>query len=187
MAPKNNDEQLPSYEEAISSSSSSEFPPATPQRPAFAPQFPSTAPQRPTSAPLRPPPTPSRPVSSSALPWTYPRGFYCSKCGNTGYKVKSGHPCRRCWGRFAHSAPNSNVQVQYYSAYPSSYHSYRPYGPVLQHFAPPPLMSGSPLVLQPGDPRIGGMMCGQCRGKGRVRFLLDKEICSVCHGTGRVF
>ncbi|SCU86512.1 LAFA_0E01244g1_1 [Lachancea sp. 'fantastica'] len=182
----NNKEQPPSYDEAISST---DFPPATPQRPAFSAQTPPFHPppphQRPTSAPLRPPTAPVGQTSSSAVPWTYPRGYYCQKCGNTGIKVKTGRPCKRCWGRFAHSAPNSNVQVQYSSAYPS-YYSYGPYSPLPQPIAPPS-MSGSPLILQPGDPRIGGVLCGQCNGKGRVRFLLDKEICGVCRGTGRVF
>ncbi|EPQ56084.1 hypothetical protein GLOTRDRAFT_128042 [Gloeophyllum trabeum ATCC 11539] len=43
-------------------------------------------------------------------------------------------------------------------------------------------------VVQPGDPRIGGNLCWQCGGSGRVPvFLLMEERCGVCGGLGRVF
>ncbi|SCV02467.1 LAME_0H01178g1_1 [Lachancea meyersii CBS 8951] len=168
----------PSYEQAINETHTTSAPTPTPQRP-FAPP------------PERPPPMPQRPTQHTpahVLPWTYPQGYYCSKCGNSGYKVKNGHPCKRCWARFAHSAPNSNVRVQYadyrYNMYNSVPVSPMPM-PVSMPMSQP--MGSSPIVLQPGDPRIGGVLCGQCNGKGRVRFLLDKQICSVCRGTGRVF
>ncbi|SCU79579.1 LADA_0B01662g1_1 [Lachancea dasiensis] len=163
------------------------------------------------SPPQRPPQRPPRPSSSSQidhassssvstankLPWTYPRGYYCTKCGNSGYKIKNGQSCKRCWRKFAIPMPSEHVQVQYvepiyrpspifppsqgYSTYGSYYPSNRPLSYSSQPSAPPG------VVFPPGDPRIGGFLCGECRGKGRVRFLLDKEICPTCRGVGRVF
>ncbi|KAH3899418.1 uncharacterized protein SCDLUD_004861 [Saccharomycodes ludwigii] len=43
------------------------------------------------------------------------------------------------------------------------------------------------LVVQPGDPRIGGRLCAECRGTGRISFFLDFKLCPVCGGVGRVF
>ncbi|CAR21743.1 Hua1p [Lachancea thermotolerans CBS 6340] len=128
-----------------------------------------------------------------SLPWTYPRGYYCTKCGNTGYKIKNGHSCKRCWRKFAHSSPSQNVQVTY-GGYAPSYALYGgaptfgtvPMAMGVSPASPAPASGGAPLVLRPGDPRIGGVTCGECRGSGRVRFLLDKEICPLCHGVGRV-
>lgn len=178
--------------------------PTTQHQPPPRPPRPSTAP-RPTSNTASytsqsyssgPSQSPSGTQSQTqALPWTYPRGYYCSKCGNTGYKIKNGQSCKRCWRKFVHSAPAQNVKVTYNGYYPSSSAYVRPQGygfPGTAQMGPPltPAMQsipGQPLMLRPGDPRIGGFMCGECRGSGRVRFLLDKEICPLCHGIGRVF
>ena len=48
---------------------------------------------------------------------------------------------------------------------------------------PPP-----PLVLQPGDPRLGGQLCWDCFGSGRTFgfLLLSERPCTVCRGTGRI-
>jgi hypothetical protein len=47
--------------------------------------------------------------------------------------------------------------------------------------------SGATVVL-PGDPRIGGMTCWRCQGRGVTSMLfLDRETCSVCGGVGRTF
>ena len=49
---------------------------------------------------------------------------------------------------------------------------------------PPP----GATVLSPGDPRIGGLLCWRCGGRGTISFLIfDEEACSVCGGMGRVF
>ena len=50
--------------------------------------------------------------------------------------------------------------------------------------APPP-----PVVLRPGDPRIGGQPCHNCFGSGRTFgfLLLSERTCSACGGTGRLF
>jgi len=67
------------------------------------------------------------------------------------------------FGPFPHSAPGSPIYA-----------------------APPPFPT--PLIVPPGDPRIGGRLCWRCDGKGRVSFLLfDSQICDVCRGAGRVF
>jgi hypothetical protein len=51
-------------------------------------------------------------------------------------------------------------------------------------FAPPP----GAAVVQPGDPRIGGVACWRCDGRGTTSVLFfDRETCSVCGGVGRVF
>ncbi|SCU86628.1 LANO_0C08658g1_1 [Lachancea nothofagi CBS 11611] len=200
------DDLPPSYDEALRESA-----PPMPTRPPTAP------------ASIRPPVMPPRPSSSSPssynvsppsniaspakIPWTYPSGYYCTKCGNTGYKIKNGHSCKQCWRKFAQSVSNNSVRVVfdgYPQGYPSNYsHLGMPLMPMSPAGAPQapggfrPFSgstnlpsgpsSGPPLMVQPGDPRIGGVTCGECRGKGRVRFLLDKEICTLCHGVGRVF
>ncbi|KAG7193178.1 uncharacterized protein KQ657_000935 [Scheffersomyces spartinae] len=47
-------------------------------------------------------------------------------------------------------------------------------------------VSGPPIKVRPGDPRLGGVLCGRCRGSGIVHFLLDEEMCPVCSGLGRI-
>ncbi|CAI2015767.1 hypothetical protein SEUBUCD646_0G05110 [Saccharomyces eubayanus] len=117
-------------------------------------------------------PPPAKPQQSSSLPWTYPPKFYCTKCGNTGYKVKNGRSCKSCWRRFA---PQNNI-----TAAPSLYTNYQM--PVYTSA----WQGNGPLCVQPGDPRLGGVLCGECRGSGRTRFLLDEDMCSLCHGVGRI-
>ncbi|KAF8888053.1 hypothetical protein BD779DRAFT_1672463 [Infundibulicybe gibba] len=63
--------------------------------------------------------------------------------------------------------PNAPRQFQHISAY-----------------APPP---PGALVYPAGDPRIGGRLCWQCDGKGRIGFLIFEEACEACGGIGRVF
>ena len=45
-----------------------------------------------------------------------------------------------------------------------------------------------PIVLRPGDPRIGGQLCRQCLGSGKTFgfLLLSERPCGVCDGTGRL-
>jgi len=46
----------------------------------------------------------------------------------------------------------------------------------------------SSLVVQPGDPRIGGNLCWNCLGSGRTLgfLLLSDRTCGVCGGIGRL-
>lgn len=241
----------PSYEEALNS------PPVLPGRPANPPhQGPSSvAPQQPPRPqpqlqlqppvyPARPPHAGSVPASSTPnsllysnnpnLPFEYPRGYFCSKCKNTGFKEKNGKPCSLCWPKFFKKQaynPNMSLPFTYprgficekcrntglklknglscqdcytrfaprnhvsqapitYSSSPFSM-QFTPYngfsntgfGPAPGGFAP----GGGPQYLQPGDPRMGGTLCGRCRGSGRVTFFLDQELCLVCGGVGRLF
>ncbi|CCH59305.1 hypothetical protein TBLA_0B04690 [Henningerozyma blattae CBS 6284] len=115
------------------------------------------------------------------LPWVYPNGYYCPKCDNTGYKLKNGHSCKVCWERFA---PRNNVGV----VQPGQINVQ---GPILQPQYQRPMYSSHstssmPLYVQPGDPRLGGVLCGKCRGSGRTRFFLDENLCTVCGGVGRI-
>ncbi|TFY69330.1 hypothetical protein EVG20_g3188 [Dentipellis fragilis] len=48
---------------------------------------------------------------------------------------------------------------------------------------PPP----GALVLQPGDARLGGRLCWNCRGSGVVTMFIFEEQCDVCRGVGRTF
>lgn len=93
----------PSYDEAVHSSSSSNS-----NRPNHSLQ-PPAPPARPQTNRPPPPPPPSHPPTSSSsssnanlytnnlnLPFTYKRGYYCSKCKNSGYK-KNGDICHKCW------------------------------------------------------------------------------------------
>ncbi|GME77702.1 unnamed protein product [Ambrosiozyma monospora] len=192
-------------------------------------------------------------TSNLALPWRYPKGYFCKKCKNTGYKTKSGGEkkyCKDCWrkfkpyvtvippypgnGRLVESKPvrysspvTVSPPVKVYQpivppplnpnvvALPPGTSVYHYYPPVPMVPAPPPMpynatggsrsseKSGSPmsyqpapppppppppipLVVQPGDPRIGGMLCPRCQGRGQVHFFLDLEKCTVCNGLGRV-
>lgn len=182
----NNQDLPPSYEDVLKEDY--QQPPKPPQRP------PQQQYERPPAPPQRPPSMPPRPsvgISGGSsgkptrpkLPWTYPKGYYCTKCGNTGYKIKNGHSCKKCWRKFAPlNSPNNGVQIVYgnvHSGYnPAGYPVYMP----PQQFQQP----GMPLILKPGDPRIGGVLCGECRGTGRIRFILDEKICPLCSGVGRI-
>lgn len=138
-----------------------------------------------------------RPTHSSApaqpyLPWKYPRGYHCNKCNNTGYKLKNGKSCRSCWRRFAPpNSTNALPRLSYSDGY--YYNPFVPMSPMFQSARPAPQpapqpynTSGQPLVVSPGDPRLGGVLCGECRGTGRVTFLLDEDICPLCRGIGRL-
>lgn len=49
--------------------------------------------------------------------------------------------------------------------------------------APPP----GAVVVRPGDPRIGGVLCQKCGGTGvRESLWWGDEVCSRCRGMGRV-
>lgn len=67
-------------------------------------------------------------------------------------------------------------------------HTPAPLGPTYNWYGymPP---SGA-ITVQPGDPRIGGVLCPRCYGSGESRSLvslfLGDEECDYCGGTGRV-
>lgn len=142
------------------------------------------------------------------LPWVYPKNFYCPKCNNTGYKLKNGKSCRSCWRTFCPKNPiNYNMGPTSSSFYvspaigmppqaspyipPSNNYGYGygyGYPPMPMSPIPPPQQQQQqrPLVVKPGDPRLGGVLCGECRGTGRVSFLLDEDLCPLCNGLGRI-
>ncbi|GMM33768.1 Hua1 protein [Saccharomycopsis crataegensis] len=97
-------------------------------------------------------------------PWIYPLGFQCYKCRNTGIKLKNGLQCIDCWRQFA----------------PSSSHVRRITTAAIDN------KTGRPLFLNAGDPKLGGMVCGSCRGQGYIDSFLYYDTCFVCGGIGRV-
>jgi hypothetical protein len=134
------------------------------------------------------------------VPWVYPRGYWCKKCHNTGVKLKNGLSCQDCYSRFARQ--NSNVQyvpppqVMSYGWSPlgplgyggyggygyGGYggYGYRPTTTIITPVGPPG------RVVQPGDPSIGGILCGNCRGRGQLYDLLGDYPCGTCRGIGRL-
>ncbi|AQZ13510.1 HUA1 (YGR268C) [Zygosaccharomyces parabailii] len=206
-----NDNDLPSYDDVIREDQERRRANETPSRPPRPPSS-SRPPERPprrtneSSAPARRHSTSATARPSSSLPWKYPQGFYCRKCGNTGYKIKSGRSCRSCWRRFAPANPIASQRTQptvlqgqssWYSN-PSNFASPFAMAPppqprtttttfVSPHRGPmAPMTSGPPLIVKPGDPRLGGVLCGECRGSGRVSFFLDEDLCPLCRGLGRI-
>ncbi|OBA19339.1 hypothetical protein METBIDRAFT_26574, partial [Metschnikowia bicuspidata var. bicuspidata NRRL YB-4993] len=222
----------PSYEEALNS------PPVPPGRPQADPQ------ENPySSAPPPQPPRPQAPVfpnrpqqpqgpghtqnpqsallytNNPNLPFDYPRGYYCNKCKNTGFREKNMKPCSHCWSKFFKDKaynPNPSLNFKYPRGYicdkcrntGTKVKNGRSCQDCYSRFAPRNLSSQAPITyslpafgfapggfappnvpqyVQPGDPRMGGTMCGRCRGSGRTTFFLDKEICLVCGGVGRLF
>lgn len=205
------EEAPPSYAEAISSSpqqhSSSNYtqppPPQHPQRPQAHPSqshtsFSSHTSSHSFSNHQQGPQIPQRPPQNSAqgyaLPWTYPRGYHCSKCNNTGRKLKNGKSCQRCWERFA--PRNNSSQIRPTVIYGSTTNSSMPFaspafgtsflnssnlGSGVQSYSYGTQTTSTssytmpPRFVQPGDPSLGGIQCGKCRGTGLVRFLLNEE------------
>lgn len=108
-------------------------------------------------------PPPGPPMGRPQL--HYPAGYHCYRCNNTGIKIGKGTTCKDCFDKFG---VRSTAQ-------------YIPSGMA-------PVFSGPPRVVPPGDPSIGGWLCGRCRGKGIVHELkIFENTCPVCHGVGRVF
>lgn len=210
-------EPPPSYDEAMADPSIPtddnnipEVTPPQPQRPSQPPpkkySRPTVAPPQHPSRPSGPPPvqqdhstlnlpkpTPINP--NPYLPWRYPSSYRCSKCENTGFKIKNGHACKRCWGRFRPQTipPSSQAELERlvkHKPAPKPINSnvvkLPPGAAVIPtSFAPAP-RTQAPVVVQPGDPRIGGILCPRCSGRGMVHFFLDLERCPQCNGLGRV-
>ncbi|GAA5842469.1 hypothetical protein JCM11251_007322 [Rhodosporidiobolus azoricus] len=157
-------------------------------------------------------PTPGQPLLNDGRLLVYPVGSkLCHKCGNTGYKPfdpytgyrgdDPSHPCRQCWKK--HSRPfspplSTSCSGSTHQTIPPNYQ--RPLR-LLQTPAtapPPPRVTvtngylprgpGS-IVVRPGDPRMGGILCRRCGGDGLEMgpFLFDSVTCGTCGGAGRVF
>ncbi|KAI5956319.1 hypothetical protein KGF54_000794 [Candida jiufengensis] len=130
------------------------------------------------------------PSTNPNLPFVYPKGYHCHKCNNTGYKIKNGLSCKDCWDNLSPRNSSKSVKQNFHPQYFGST-TFIPYTPpqpqqTYYHAPPPPPVSATPLRVPPGDPRLGGVLCGRCRGSGMTRFLLDMELCHVCNGLGRV-
>lgn len=114
----------------------------------------------------------------------YPEKFICKKCANTGVKWKNGRSCSDCLSRYG---PRNRVQ-----SIPSGYGTQTILAPPIHqqygnmHWTGGSATTGPPLQVLPGDPRLGGILCGNCRGTGQTRFFLDTEICMMCRGLGRI-
>lgn len=195
---------------------------------------------RPTGSPSQPSAGPLDPNSlytnNALLPFLFPRGYYCKKCKNTGFKDVRGKPCSDCWKLLFRERqvynPNPGLPFQYPKRYLCDkclntgtkwkngrlcldcYERFAPrnsystsYSGFSGGFGPPMGSSGffnnmgfgypgaygvqtinSPggMPVPPGDPRLGGVLCGRCRGSGLVTFFLDQELCPVCAGLGRI-
>lgn len=111
------------------------------------------------------------------LPFRYPKRYICDKCRNTGIKLKNKLTCQDCYARFA---PRNN-----YSVTPSFNGLFGFLGIVapISNYGPGP---GPAIQVPPGDPRLGGTLCGNCRGTGQITFFLDLDLCPVCGGLGRL-
>lgn len=122
----------------------------------------------------------------------------------TNTRIDDGFNLRQDQGALAiYQAPPVPIQQQQPvipPAEPPSYDTYQtvPQGrpqqyqqPIFQPVYQQPMYQAPlpPRVVQPGDPSIGGILCGRCRGKGYTGggFLNDYESCRICGGTGRVF
>ncbi|KAJ7453344.1 hypothetical protein B0H11DRAFT_2071869 [Mycena galericulata] len=163
---------------------------------------------RPTSRPVA-----GHPLLRDGNMLVYPPHFECSKCNNTGYKhADPGHPCNRCWSKYARpyvgalvvatssparESPPSNTLGHASPSFQRPLpHIYAPSSSSLSPngYAPPPQMPGgyppppANAIYPPGDPRLGGAVCWRCGGNGTLSFLIFETVpCSVCRGVGRVF
>lgn len=159
-------------------------------RPPFVP--PSSSHQaKPSYKPPPPQHSQSMPPPNSRIPWVYPSNFHCPKCNNTGYKLKNGKSCRSCWRRFAPTNPISYNPGPAASMFVSPMGMMAPPAPQQYGYGygypnHPMQYPQQKLVVRPGDPRLGGVVCGECRGTGRVSFFLDEDICTLCNGLGRI-
>ncbi|KAJ1306479.1 hypothetical protein OPQ81_007482 [Rhizoctonia solani] len=92
------------------------------------------------------------------------------------------------------SRPLSHPQHSSYSGLGQPFGSLPPAGWSSSGLRPSPSVSyGRPppgaLVVQPGDPRIGGRICWKCSGDGwQYKSLgFETKTCSACNGLGRLF
>lgn len=127
-------------------------------------------------------------------PFEYPDGYSCSKCNNTGIKISNGRSCRSCYAKFASQDPRIKVLNPPFRRKRTNYKS-KAAGTVMKILDPPPYPTpmlasfgdSKPILVQPGDPAIGGTMCGRCRGQGVVHCdLIYETTCKTCKGLGRL-
>lgn len=170
------------------------------QRPTFNGQQASSSfpppPRPPSQQPQLPPRPPLQSGSYRPSPLHYPPGYRCRKCNNTGIKIKNGRTCKDCYAQFSRQSPN----VQYInSGYNSGLGAMPGMGilgsvfgtldnvlgrPYNQQTIYSP--NGQPRIVMPGDPAIGGVLCGRCRGTGIINDFIFQDTCPTCHGVGRL-
>lgn len=226
MGEDNPDEPPPSYSEAIAGYAE---PPRMPQRPSQSNYNPPPPPQRELrQSSYNPPPTPSRPLASNSastanrvssgsssfnplynnnpdLPFEFPKKFLCSKCKNTGYKIKNGKMCTSCWQKFYISSHAYNPNLKLKFKYPKGYLCEKCENTGFKKkngakctdcsdrfmrriVAPPPVPSNRPIRVLPGDPRLGGQLCYNCHGSGLVMVgFFSEAYCHICSGSGRYY
>jgi hypothetical protein len=159
-------------------------------------------------------PAVGHPLLNDGRVLVFPRGYKCQKCDNIGYKeADPSRPCKRCWNKYARpfsgplaysfSSTSSDGNFQRPLPFPVPQMPRMPGGfegtsfppqptgssvpPIIIHQAPTSLPINA-VVYTAGDPRIGGVICWGCGGKGHISILfLDNMNCQVCSGVGRIF
>lgn len=150
----------PAYEAAPSSSSRPPQAPLQPPHHNVQNSYPGTQYQHsqwPYQGPLQHLPTPHLQQQMPVAPYNYPPGYFCTYCQNTGFKRHNGHPCGTCERNFGYQG--GHVQ-------------HVPWG-----MAP---IGG--VTYMAGDPRIGGRVCGNCKGHG-VKSSLFGLVEEQCMGN----
>ncbi|GAA5868833.1 hypothetical protein JCM1840_005137 [Sporobolomyces johnsonii] len=158
-------------------------------------------------------PVPGKPLLHNGMLLVYPVGKdVCYKCSNTGYKPfdpytgyrgdDPSHPCRKCWQKYGKPyAAALRISCENSPSAPPNYQrplrlletpQTRPAAPPVSMFTgrrPHVIPNPNAIVVRPGDPRIGGVLCRTCGGDGLVMgpFIFDEVTCERCRGTGRVF
>mgnify|MGYP002717627423 FL=1 len=114
------------------------------------------------------------------------------------------HPCRNCWKKYGKpytSAMRISLENPSNPPPPPNYQrplrllqtpATRPVAPnVIGVTSRTPYVPRNPntIVVRPGDPRIGGVLCRKCGGSGTQMglFIFDEDTCDMCNGAGRVF
>ncbi|GAA5861841.1 hypothetical protein JCM3774_001321 [Rhodotorula dairenensis] len=159
-------------------------------------------------------PVPGQPLLYGGKLLVYPPGKEtCWKCSNTGYKPfdpytgyrgdDPNHPCKNCWKKYGkpYTSAMRIALENPTSPPPPNYQrplrllqtpATRPVAPnVIGTTSRGPYVPLNPntIVVRPGDPRIGGVLCRKCGGTGTQMgiFIFDEDTCDVCNGAGRVF
>ncbi|BGP70395.1 hypothetical protein NBRC10513v2_003754 [Rhodotorula toruloides] len=158
-------------------------------------------------------PVPGQPLLHEGKLLVYPPGKdVCWKCRNTGYKPfepysgyqgdDPSHPCRKCWAKYGKPYSTAlRISLENPTApVPPNYQrplrlistpQTRPVAPNVIGTTSRPHMQLNPntIVVRPGDPRIGGVLCRRCGGDGTMMgpFIFDEVTCDMCNGAGRVF